>query len=108
MEYFLIFFFSLSKQPSNRHLLSSSESRQSITGWSNYAMMKLFEVAIHLNISLITLGRPFPASQSQIAGISFLECRSDTSWQYFADSDLHCNQFSSMPIADGGNGPAAP
>ena len=29
-----------SKQPSN---LSGSESRQSITGWSNYAMMKLFE-----------------------------------------------------------------
>ena len=106
MEYFLIFFFSL--ETTFKSASSKQQESPIDYWWSNYAMMKLFEVAIHLNISLITLGRPFPAPQSQIAGISFLECRSDTSWQYFADFDLHCNQFSSMPIADGGNGAAAP
>ena len=83
----------------------SKRQRESpIDCWSNYATMKLFEGHSSQYLSLITLARPFPALQSQIAGVSFLECRSGA--DYFADFDLRRNQFGSMPIANGGNGAA--
>lgn len=76
---------------------SKLQRESPIDYWSNYATMKLFEGHSSQYLSLITLERPFPALQSQIAGISFLECRSEA--DYFADSNLRHNQFSSMPIA---------
>ena len=87
------------------------ESPIDFCSWSNYAMMKPFEGRPSQYQSLIDCTPP-----AAFPGVAITDSRDFISRmptihrsEYFADSNLGCNQFSSMSIADaGGNEMALP